>query len=80
MDVQGKSKRYFQAIWCFTAYSFMIQDKLCLCLLHIETVSLNSIYFQISIYTWQHTSIQIHGTVGDLIALYNSVTKAVRRN
>ena len=24
-------------------------------------VSLNSIYFQISIYTWQHTSIQIHG-------------------
>ena len=23
--------------------------------------SLNSIYFQISIYTWQHTSIQIHG-------------------
>jgi len=26
-----------------------------------STVSLNSIYFQISIYTWQHTSIQIHG-------------------
>jgi len=25
------------------------------------TVSLNSIYFQISIYTWQRTSIQIHG-------------------
>ena len=25
------------------------------------TFSLNSIYFQISIYTWQHTSIQIHG-------------------
>jgi len=23
--------------------------------------SLNSIYFQISIYTWQHTSIHIHG-------------------
>ena len=23
--------------------------------------SLNSIYFQISIYTWQHPSIQIHG-------------------
>ena len=23
--------------------------------------NLNSIYFQISIYTWQHTSIQIHG-------------------
>jgi len=23
--------------------------------------SLNSIYFQRSIYTWQHTSIQIHG-------------------
>jgi len=23
--------------------------------------SLNCIYFQISIYTWQHTSIQIHG-------------------
>ena len=27
----------------------------------LNTVSLNSIYFQISIYTWQHTSIQIHG-------------------
>ena len=24
-------------------------------------LSLNSIYFQISIYTWQHTLIQIHG-------------------
>ena len=24
-------------------------------------ISLNSIYFQISIYTWQHTLIQIHG-------------------
>jgi len=31
--------------------------------LHNEVValSLNSIYFQINIYTWQHTSIQIHG-------------------
>ena len=26
-----------------------------------DMFSLNSIYFQISIYTWQHTSIQIHG-------------------
>ena len=32
------------------------------CTLHYSTLfSLNSIYFQISIYTWQHTSIQIHG-------------------
>ena len=32
--------------------------------LHIHfifPISLNSIYFQISIYTWQHTSLQIHG-------------------
>jgi len=27
----------------------------------MDLVSLNNIYFQISIYTWQHTSIQIHG-------------------
>jgi len=27
----------------------------------LEKFSLNSIYFQISVYTWQHTSIQIHG-------------------
>jgi len=26
-----------------------------------SSFSLNSIYFQISIYTWQHTAIQIHG-------------------
>jgi len=26
-----------------------------------DLFSLNSIYFQISMYTWQHTSIQIHG-------------------
>ena len=26
-----------------------------------QFISLNSIYFQLSIYTWQHTSIQIHG-------------------
>ena len=35
-----------------------------------QLFSLNSIYFQISIYTWQHTSIQIHGKwIGKQVAL-----------
>ena len=36
-------------------------------------ISLNSIYFQINIYTWQHTSIQIHGKwIGKQVTYINS--------
>ena len=35
--------------------------SLVMSILYLNQYSLNSIYFQISIYTWQHTSIQIHG-------------------
>ena len=35
--------------------------SLVMSILYLNQYSLNSIYFQISIYTWQHTSIQMHG-------------------
>ena len=34
---------------------------LSVCLMFLCVFSLNSIYFQISIYAWQHTSIQTRG-------------------
>jgi len=46
--------RYTGSVVCLQSCSLSIL------LLSKRFFSLNSIYFQISIYTWQHTSIQIH--------------------
>ena len=52
------SKYYYYNVLCI--YIVVICMQAFIYLLSF-IVSLNSIYLQISIYTWQHTSIQIHG-------------------
>jgi len=59
--------------YCFAQDRYIIYCSIGTCICYTTRVvgarehennimfSLNSIYFQISIYTWQHTSLQIHG-------------------
>ena len=49
-----------QKLYCMHV---LIKQNLTTCNTNVDLyiVSLNSIYFQISTYTWQNTSIQIHG-------------------